>query len=263
MNRNELFRAASLSVFAIVFIWFRSFSIAQKIMLTPVTAVVPFLLFRAWRDYSEEQRQRTLEKEIPYALFHVAVFPASTSFEQRVASLSESGVGQIASEFERVGQRLHRGFSLSEAFEPFLHRNQSRLLHRTVRFIQTIYETGSDASDAFKRLGEHVLQLHQLAQEQFAMHSLQKYTVLLSAGLLIPFILGTLFSTSQTIDSSSASLYSTMQFVMPLYLALFSGVASLFLALQEGNIKKAVFYLSLVGPCSLLVFSVTSRFALL
>ncbi|NPA86686.1 MAG: hypothetical protein GXO00_01635 [Candidatus Diapherotrites archaeon] len=84
--------------------------------------------------------------------------------------------------------------------------------------------------------------MYELENERRSAISLQRYSILVSAAVLVPFILGLVVSVVERLGSPDPFVLS----LVPLYVGMLASISGLFLAWTEGNPKNAPFYI-LVG----------------
>jgi pilus assembly protein TadC len=119
-------------------LWIFSMGLPWPLVLSSVALAwaAPFLLVPLLGEFQESQRQRRIEAELPYALFHVAAFPSSSTLERRVASLAASDYGALSGEFGRLFRMLQNGFSFREGLQALRQRNASPLFSRTLHLLE-------------------------------------------------------------------------------------------------------------------------------
>ena len=102
---------------------------------------------------------------------------------------------------------------------------------------------------------------------------IEKYTLLLASGIIVPLVLGLIVGLVQGMDfsgieefgigtnvSQRKELLGTALIAIQAYIAEYSIIASVFVSNQEGNIKKAIIYALILLPLSLIVFSAAKTF---
>ena len=236
---------------------------------------IPVLLYM-WLGLAVERRRAELERYLPDALFQAASAHKGTSFERLIASLAASPYGSLAAEFRRAQKEIETGSPVPEALEKIARRNDSPLLGRAISLLQQAYRTGADASYAMREAAEDIFSLGAIVRERAASMALQRYTVLLAGGLLVPLILGAMHAMVGSLGlvggpgleiglpvSARAELLATGAFGAQIYLLVFAGLAAWFVAAQEGRPKAALLYFVLLAPASLGIFALSSATNLL
>jgi len=230
----------------------------------------PPLVFYFYLDFLKSSRQRAIEDELPNALFQIASFPKRTSMEKMIDSVASSGYGPLSEEFAKARKLVASGTAVPEALDSVRRNNSSLLLNRAISLLIESYRSGTDLSFALKEVAEDVFELQALVKESSSALSLQKYTLLAASGILVPLILSLLLNTVSSLDFSLGAaeassmvsstpgrqaLVASFVFSAQAYLVIFSAISSLFVALQEGNARRAVLYFAGLSPLALLVFN--------
>ncbi|VVC71915.1 Type II secretion system (T2SS), protein F [uncultured archaeon] len=262
--------AAALIVFA--FLALHSFGnssalslvAAASILLSPLAAYTFFA-------HLASLRARGAERFLPDALLHASSLSSCASFEAAAKSISKSGYGALGEEFAAASKRMEAGEPFPEAMEGISARLDSRLVSRATGLLSRAYETGADLGEAMREAADDAVEVFSSEKEKAALLSLQRYT-LLAGVLLVPIILGMVCGAVSGIGSSIADLGSGT-FLEPsgtllpeglraatAYLAIFSVSSALFIAVQEGEPKKAAAYAALFLPVTLAFFSLASGF---
>ncbi|MFH1199765.1 MAG: type II secretion system F family protein [Candidatus Micrarchaeota archaeon] len=228
--------------------WLAAYSIAASAFLVP-----------AFEGYRRSARVRELEKGLPMALFLMTSLPSGAPFEKMLLAGGGAG-GEAGRAFARVEALMRRGLSAQEALAVVSAECGSREFARMAGVLSSVYSSGGMLSDAVVELANDSLELSQLARESQAMLSLQKYTIVAAAAVLVPFIIGSVFAMAQSLSLASADSAAAHKILPPfafacqVYLLEFSAIASAFIAAGEGNIKKAALYCPIIAPVSLLAF---------
>jgi pilus assembly protein TadC len=238
-------------------------------LLAAASATMPPLLLYFGLAYLKARRVRALENALPGALFYAASLPQRTGLEKVLKDLARPENGPLGEEFELAWRRVQAGASLPEALEVLRERSGSPLVERAVDLLLEGYQSGADLSRALQEVAEDALAMRALTLEAKGAMALHKYTLLLGGGLLVPFILGLLLALTNSLqmdvslfdgvglgEAQKAALMEAVVVGAQAYLALFAILAGSFVALQEGEAKKAVLYTTALLPLSLLTFHV-------
>ncbi|MFH1106339.1 MAG: type II secretion system F family protein [Candidatus Micrarchaeota archaeon] len=252
-SRLPHYFVASILASAVAFAAFRG--LAADYLLIAYSAAAALLLVPALEEYAFSRRVRGLELGLPSALFRMTSAPPGAPFEKLLCEAASCG-GETGSAFARVSAMAGRGVPAARAFAAVSAEYGSPAFSRASRMLVSLHESGGQLSRAVHGVAEDAGEMLRLSEEGAALASLQKYTLLAAAALLLPFILGSLIQSSASLASldGAAPVPPAFFLACQLYLFLFSALSSCFVALQEGNIKKAGVYLCIVAPFSLLVF---------
>jgi len=224
----------------------------------------PVMIF-FYFDYVESKRIREIEENLPAALFQIASFPRRTSMEKIMREIAKSDYGALSEEFAKATRQVDAGSPVPKALESIASENNSMLLRRACSLLSESYQTGADMSTAFKEVAEDIFEMQAIQKQTAAALSLQKYTLLAGGCVLVPLILALLLNIVSSLQFDLAGISSVTpeqrQALLDAavlgsqaYLVIFAAIASVFVATQESNKKKAVLYFTLLFPLALAVF---------
>ncbi len=228
--------------------WLAFYSFAAALALVPL-----------FDEYREARRVQDLERNLPPALFRMSSLSAGAPFESLVDIAASSGLGEAGRAFSRVRSLLRAGFPARQALLDVAGEYDSQAFRRTAALLASLHGAGGGLSAAVHRIAEDAFELQQLSQENAALLSVQKYTLLAASAVIVPFIFASLLQASYSLAQASPSAASeailpSFALAAQVYLVAFACLSGCLVAMQEGNIKKAVAYSCLVAPLSLLVF---------
>ncbi len=227
--------------------WIATYSAAASLIIVPM-----------FDGYARARRVQDLEQNLPAARFRMSSLSAGAPFEALVGSAASAGLGEASRAFGRVSALLDAGFPARQALADAAADYDSEAFRRTASLLASLHDSGAALSNAVHRIAEDAFELQQLSQESAAVLSLQKYTLLAGAAVLVPFIFAALLQAGRSLAEASPGAASAAlpQFVSAaqVYLVVFACLSSSFVALSEGNLKKAVAYCCIIAPLSLLVF---------
>ncbi|MFH1750271.1 MAG: hypothetical protein ABH863_01180 [Candidatus Micrarchaeota archaeon] len=216
-------------------------------------------------DYMRDSKQNAIEEALPEALFRIASFPPGTPLEKIIEGIAamDSPLGR---EFQKADRMAKAGIPTDASLVSIAENNSSPLLKSGISMILETYEIGAPTS-ALETIASDLLEMQSVRKEATSALSLQKYTLLGACGILIPVILslllGTVFSLGFTLDDSifgdaqgNAGLLAAAIGAIQIYLFLLCAIAGVFIALQEGKLKKAPVYFCMLFPGALLIFHV-------
>lgn len=269
LSRNGMVLAAALGIAAALV---QAVAFPQPGVLAPILtfalATTPALLVHFMQDYLHSTYVRQLDAQLPSALLYAASLPHRTGVEKVLEDLGRPEHGALGEQFRRAYEQVQAGASVPHALRALAQRvPDSPLVERSVNLLIEGYQSGADLSSALRDIADDAMALQALAEQTKSALAMHKYTLLLAGGLLVPFILGLLLSLTQTLQAdalgvetglgpsqNSKEISAAVEAVVPGYLVLFTILAALFVALQEGQTKRAVLYVSGLLPLSLLVF---------
>tara|TARA_Y100000310_G_scaffold339920_1_gene434121 strand:- start:5068 stop:5955 length:888 start_codon:yes stop_codon:yes gene_type:complete len=228
---------------------------------------LPLLLNYFYRIYLFEKRKRKIEEEIPDLLLIASSLPDKTGFENLIRFMAETSEGPLGKEFEKAKAELQLGVSLENAFENIKKRNKSLALNRAIDLVLSALNSGAEMNVVFRETAEDFIETNSILRERNANTTIEKYTLLLAGGIIVPLILGLLagmisgfnfsaiselgigMSENQRKEIVEAALIGNV-----LYISEYALIASGFVAFQEGNQKKTILYAVLLIPIGLIVY---------
>ena len=220
--------------------------------------------------YSSEAEMRRAEMLLPDALYTAASTHKLLSAEKMLSLLSKGGFGRVSDAFALALARQRAGDSFQSSMQAAARYCPAPLASRAFSLIVVAYETGTDMYSALRECAQDVVSFFALLRERAALLSIQRYTVLASSALLVPFILGTVVYLAPTLSGASvagsaapdAALLSALALACQIYLVENAALCALLLALSESNPVRAALYFAACAPLALLFFSAASSSAL-
>ena len=222
--------------------------------------------------YVSEAEMRRAELLLPDALYTAASTHKLLSAEKMLSLLAKGGFGRVSDAFALALARQKAGDSFQTSMSAAARHCPTPLAIRAFSLIVVAYETGADMYSALRECAQDVVSFFALLRERSALLSIQRYTVLAAAALLVPIILGTVVYLAPTLSGASvagtgngatdAALLSTLALACQIYLVLNAALSALLLALTESNPVRAALYFAICAPMSLIFFSMASSSAL-
>jgi len=236
----------------------------------PFFLLIAFILFMSpillyfYALYSIEQRMKSIERHLPDALFQAASLQKGMPIERIFSSISSSGYGPLSEEFGIAAREIKGGGSVSSALASMSKRNGSVLLERANNLLLQGYESGADMYSAFRETADDILSVFSLVRERASSLSMQRYTLLLGGAVIVPLILGTsmhfvsgLSSGFGVFSPPSSDLYETSVAAVQIYLFIYAVLASVLIAQQEGEGRKALVYFLFIAPTAYALLSIS------
>jgi pilus assembly protein TadC len=245
---------------------------ATFLISMPFLLVAPILVLIAMPRYSAVRQNREIERELPGALFHASSLSSFMMLEDVLKTLAESGYGRLSCEFGKAHNEIRKGAGVEEALNRMAQRNRSAMLQRSLNLIVLGCKTGAEISDALREVAEDISESASVVKERATGFTVQKYTLLLAGGIIVPLILGSMISLVQSLDLGALSEFgfgpdpATRDLVFNnavlgnhIYIAVYAVMASVFIAYQENRIERALFYIAVLLPCSLFLFNLAQN----
>lgn len=232
------------------------------------------MIERIIKRYFEERRNREIEENIVEAMYQASSVSGYTSFENVLKIIAESDYGLLSDEFRKAYNEVVTGGSVDGALEKMAKRNSSLVLRRAVGILVSGYRTGMDFSESLREVAEDMRKTMEIQRENRASMVVEKYTLLLAGGVIVPLILGSMISLVSSLDLSSLyefgigstqsrEVLSSAVIGNQLYVAIYSVIASLFIAYQESRLENSLIYMAILLPCSIFLFNIAQHSALL
>ena len=238
------------------------------IAIASISTVFVFLLAAVFLQlYLFEKNKRKRELLVPDALLQAAMFPEKTDIVKIIEYLSRAEYGLLSKEFEKTHSEIVRGKSVENALENMKQGNKSMIIDRMCNLLIQGYESGADMQQLFQETADDLLETNSIIRERIAAMAIEKYTILFAGGIIVPLVLGLIVGMVQEFNFASLNL---MDFGMSaeerknileaallgnqIYIAEYALLASVFLAHQENNRKKAIVYAMILLPLSFLAY---------
>ncbi len=267
--REILLCAIALSAFASAL----AFYFSQGVFYSLLAALGIALLFIFGRYflllYKFEMRRRAIEAAVPDLLLQASIFPESAEAVKIIEYLSKADYGALSEEFNKALLEIRKGASIETALKNMSLRNNSRILSRALELIIQGYNSGAKMSKIFRETASDILETRSIIRERIATMTIEKYTLLLAGGIIVPLVLGLLVGLVTKLDFVSSDflqigmgaaerklLLNAAMLANQLYIAEYALLASVFIANMENNIKKAVIYACILMPLSFAVYMI-------
>ncbi|QQR92217.1 MAG: type II secretion system F family protein [Candidatus Iainarchaeum archaeon] len=217
---------------------------------------IPFLLNILFQELAFERRIRKIEKQLPDSLILFASFPAHTSYEQALALLTTSTPNPIREEWARVHQLIQKNGDVSSALDKFSEGMDSLTAKRSMQILRRGYLSGIPIQGALAGMAHDLLLHHAHSQERHATLLVEKYTLLLAGGILVPVLLGVMVGVVEKLPfnlvldnaASHQELFHAALLAIQGYLFLYAALAGAFVGLQENARWKMSVYVVVLIP---------------
>ncbi|MCD4740321.1 type II secretion system F family protein [archaeon] len=232
----------------------------ELLLIVPIIAIA-----YAIPKWKKAKKIREIEENLPEALLQVSTLTEITSFERLIEKMAE-GQNQLSQEFKKVNRQIKNGIPVKESLQSL--EQESPLLSRTAKLLKQSYRTGANMSKALRETAEDITQTQEILRERSSSTMIEKYTLLLAGGCIVPLILGVLVALINNIgfiDIGMGMNIQTRQAIVnnaslanQIYLAEYALLASVFVSLQETKPEKALIYACVLIPLSLILFHLAS-----
>lgn len=233
--------------------------------------VAPFAFSFLFFAYRFEGQKREKEKRCADVLLAASSLPKGTSAEELLRLMASPNFGLLGNEFARCQSELEAGVSLEEALTHVKWRCHSVAVGRMIDLLVVGVLSGADLSRVFRETAEDLLETQGLLEERQAALVIEKYTILLAGGIVVPLVLGLVWHLILSMDFSLLNqlelglsaqkrneLLRFSQWGTWAYLVEYGILAGLFVGMQEGHWKKGIVYALVLIPSGLIVFWLAS-----
>ncbi len=210
------------------------------IILALGAAAIPIVV-----DYRRERGKAKMDEMLPLALLELSTLPIHGL--QDVAKYLSSGYGPVSERFSRARKMMERGIPPVSAMRSVA-RDTTPLFQHAVEMIIAGYQSGADWNRIIRKTAEDIEAVVDMERQRRASLSLQKYNVLLSAGVFVPAILGI---SERMVDRISAGAWNPLitalhASILP-YILILAVESAVFLALLEGRLRNTLYYAVVLG----------------
>lgn len=233
----------------------------------------PLLLHFFLQHYLFEINKRKKEAIVPDMLLQASAFPNGTGFERIIEYFSNERFGLLGGEFKKARREIEKGSTVQRALDNMASRCKSSIIERAMLLLKQGYGSGADMGSVFRESADDLLETNAILRERNAALVIEKYTLLLAGGIIVPAVLGLLVSMVSSMDFSALemlefgrsieekeTLLQAAVAANQIYIIEYSLLASFFVAYLEGNPKKALLYALFLLPLSLLFFNAAKWF---
>lgn len=238
-----------------------------------IIVFLPLFLLVFFHLYWFEKNKREKEMLVPDALLQASAFPEGTDIVKIAKYLSNADFGLLGKEFGKVHSEVLKGASVKQAFGNMEKRCKSKIIERMCRLLVQGYESGAGMQAVLKEAADDLLETSSLVRERISALVIEKYTLLLAGGIIVPAVLGLIAGMISSLDFSS---FSAIEIGLPpeqrkelleaallgnnFYIFEYALLASFFVAFQENNSKKTAIYFLLLLPASFLSYYIAKGF---
>jgi len=243
-------------------------NISIVILIILVFDVLYLMMVGIFEKYLFEKGKKNLENGLVDEILRISSLPKTNDLKTILEKLKSSYHQEISQEFKEVYNKIEKGYIPKEVFSGLKEKYNSEILNKFLDLIILSTTTGTVSMSDYKLVAEDFLKSKKLIDERNSLLLMQKYTIIFAGGLIVPGILGVVISLVSKLktDASTSilnlvngsSLYSVSYVCSIIYIVEYVIISSIYLALLEDNYRKAVVYLVVLLPASLLIFFLSS-----
>jgi len=215
-----------------------------------------------FNKYFFSLERRRLENALVDEILKLSSIPKSNDLKIILEKLSKSRNKIISYNFIDVLQKINKGHKPKEVFDILKRKYNSDILNRFLDLIHLSTTSGTITFTDYKNVADNFIKTKQVLDERHSNLLMQRYTIIFSSGLIVPGILGIVVSLIRSlrtsipdaISTTGLSLYSITFYCVIIYIIEFVLISSIYLSILEDNRRKAIIYLVILLPVSLLIF---------
>jgi hypothetical protein len=195
------------------------------------------------------------------SLLVLSSIPSTVSFLDHLAWLGKTSPLPLREEWKKMVHEIRGGKSPREVLDQLGRGRNSPILDAVRALLVRTYESGLPFGNATRTLAQKIISHHAALHERRAVLLVEKYTILLAGGLLVPFLLGLLTGVVSTLPMSeefsspdAVGLFTTALVGVRGYLFVYAILAGVFVGLQDGRPAQSIFYSLILLPSAQLVY---------
>ncbi|MFN3909673.1 MAG: type II secretion system F family protein [Candidatus Anstonellaceae archaeon] len=226
---------------------------------------IPFLIYGFYESDLLAQINE-MEEQIPNMLLAGAA-EKKFSLEKMLQDAQKSPSKILVKEAKEVLLQIKAGANPLDVLKKWQENTPSMLLIRSIKLILIGYVSGGNMQKSLRAAAEDILSAFNLSRERTALISLQTYTLLASASLLVPIILSVSLSfAEQLMDISQGSdigilsaksqqkLIENAKIAIPIYLFINSAAVAFAISNFQNSRQKFILYFIILAAVSELVY---------
>ncbi len=230
--------------------------------------IIPGITHYFYHLFLFEKNKKEKEEIIPDVLLQASIFPKGTPIIKIIEYISKSDYGLISKEFRKAFNEIQKGKTIEKALQGISERSKSRIISRALNLLIQGNKSGAEMNKVFKESAEDILETQSIIKERIASLFIQKYTLILAGGIIVPMLLGLIVGFVQEMnfigieelglgmnEIQRNELISASMLANQIYIIEYALISSLFIANQEGQIKKFLVYSLILIPIGILSYN--------
>jgi len=227
---------------------------------------MPFAVAFAIASYKRARMNRAIDDELPDVLMEMASMSSFLPLETIIESIGKHKT-VLGKEFREASNQIKNGMSVEEALSDMGDRCKNRSLSRAIDVVMQSYRVGSHIEKTLREVAEEIRGTAAIIRERKASALIERWTMLLAGGIIVPAVLGIVVSMVSSMDfaglaelgmgispSLKKAIIKNAILGNQIYIVEYSIIASVFVAYQEGEVEKALVYASILVPLGIAIF---------
>ena len=211
------------------------------------------------RNITQIRKESRIREQFPEFLLQLSSYIKYLPLEKALERIGvETPLKEKVREFR---SKLETTKNITEAVKVFA-SSRDQLISLSGRVLEITYKTGKEMSYILQSLGKEMIKENIRKRDAEIGLLIERYTLLIGGGLLVPGILGISFSFSSTLNidfpeigmTQNSSLTQAILLANRIYLTVYSIIVGSFL----GSGKNRVIYVVLLMMLTQMMFTVTS-----
>jgi hypothetical protein len=176
----------------------------------------------------------------------------------------------MGKEFEKAFNETEKGKTIEEALKGISFRCKSEVISRSMNLLIQGNKSGCEMNKVFKEAAEDILETQSIIRERIASLFIQKYTLILAGGIIVPALLGIITGFVNEMNFMGINelglgmnpierkeIIESSLLGNQIYILEYALIASFFIANQEGQTKKALIYALILIPLGIACYNIT------
>ncbi|MEW6295779.1 MAG: type II secretion system F family protein [Candidatus Diapherotrites archaeon] len=267
--KESLLHGAVAATILFSILIFLEFPFFYSIIFSLTAFFAPLILQYSFQLLLFEKRKREKERMVPDLLLQASLFPRGTATTKIISYMAKTEFGLLSKEFKKVNSEIRKGASIEKALSRMQQRCKSKIVERAADLLIQGHSSGAEMHSVFKETAEDVLETQSIIRERNATTTIEKYTVLMAAAIIVPLILGLIVGLIEglnfqgiaelSLGLSSKERKALLEAALTAnfsYIIEYSLIASIFISHHEGNKKKAIIYSLILIPASIITYTI-------
>jgi pilus assembly protein TadC len=260
---------ASLSLLSIGISPLLQLNFTSSTLLFIFSLVFPGSIHYLYHAFLFEKNKREKEKLVPDVLLQASIFPKGTPTTKIIKYISEAEYGPITKEFSKALNEIEKGKTVEESLKDISKRCKSEIISRAMNLLIQGNKSGAEMNKVFKETAEDILETQGIIKERIASTFIQKYTLILAGGIIVPALLGLITGFVNEMnfigiselglgmqEEKRKTIIEAALTSNQIYIIEYALIAAFFISQQEGNTKKAIIYALILIPLGFISYNI-------